>query len=52
MNTQTNIIEQVWKEHIFQGDWIRTDNISKDIKNPATGETISSTQFASIPSFE
>ncbi|OTG87002.1 benzaldehyde dehydrogenase [Acinetobacter sp. ANC 4558] len=48
MNTQTNIIEQVWKEHIFQGDWIRTDNITKDIKNPATGETISSVQFASI----
>jgi len=48
MNTQTNIIEQIWKEHIFQGNWVKTNNLSRDIINPTTGEVISSVKLASI----
>lgn len=38
MNIQTKIIEQIWKEHIFQGTWVKTNNASREIINPATGE--------------
>ncbi|MHA3084194.1 aldehyde dehydrogenase family protein [Acinetobacter sp. ANC 5383] len=48
MNTQTNIIEQIWKEHIFQGTWIRTNKLSRDIINPTTGEIISNVQLATV----
>ncbi|GAA5629814.1 Benzaldehyde dehydrogenase [NAD(+)] [Acinetobacter calcoaceticus] len=48
MNTQANIVKQIWKEHIFQGNWIKTNNLSRDIINPATGELISTVQLASL----
>ncbi|MFC3171113.1 aldehyde dehydrogenase family protein [Acinetobacter vivianii] len=48
MNTQANIVEQIWKEYIFQGNWIKTNNLSRDIINPATGEMISTVQLASL----
>lgn len=48
MNTQANIVEHIWKEHIFQGNWIKTNNLSRDIINPATREVISTVQLASV----
>ena len=48
MNVQTKIIEQIWKEHIFQGTWVKTNNTSREIINPATGELISSVQLSSV----
>ncbi|MDC5293929.1 MULTISPECIES: aldehyde dehydrogenase family protein [Acinetobacter] len=48
MNCQTNIIEQVWKDHIFQGKWVKTNNLSREIINPATNEVISEVQLVSI----
>ena len=48
MNVQTKIIGQIWKEHIFQGTWVKTNNTSREIINPATGELISSVQLSSV----
>lgn len=52
MNTSSNITHQItqqlWKEHIFQGSWIKSNHLTEEIINPSTGEVISTVQLASI----
>lgn len=48
MTIQAKVIEQIWQEHIFQGSWVKSENPSFNIINPATGTTISSVPFASV----
>ena len=48
MTIQAKAIEQIWQEHIFQGSWVKSENPSFNIINPATGTTISSVPFASV----
>lgn len=48
MTIQAKAIEQIWQGHIFQGSWVKSENPSFDIINPATGKTISSVPFASL----
>ena len=47
MNNQINSTGHIWKDHIFQGKWVKTNHKSRNIVNPANGNILSSVQLAS-----